>query len=149
MGAHGAGTLAGMIISGINPNVRFGSLGLTILLTDCLVGALFMPMGLIHASWQGAVLLLLIGMLGGFIQIAVFTWTQRRVPPALMGRAMSLFMFIFMGIGPISAAITGWAMRGMSLPQVFAISGALLIIVALAALVFSPMRSISDTRSLS
>lgn len=149
MGAHGAGTLAGMILSGINPNVRLGSLGLTILITDCLVGALFMPMGLIEASWQGALLLLLIGMLGGFVQIAVFTWTQRRVPPALMGRAMSLFMFIFMGIAPISAAITGYAMRAMSLPQVFATSGALLIGVALLALVFSPMRTISDNRSLS
>ena len=66
-----------------------------------------------------------------------------------MGRAMSLFMFIFMGIGPISAAITGYAMRGMSLPQVFATSGALLIGVAVLALVFSPMRSISDNRSMS
>jgi hypothetical protein len=26
----------------------------------------------------------------------------------LLGRAMSLFMFIFMGLAPMSAAVTGW-----------------------------------------
>lgn len=148
MGAHGAGTLAGMIISGVNPNVRLGTLGLTILLTDCVVGALFMPMGLISASWQGAALLLLIGMLGGFVQVAVLTWTQRRVPPPLMGRVMSLFMFIFMGVAPISAALTGFLMGSLSLTQIFVGSGAILIGVALLALVLSPMRSISDTSTM-
>ncbi|MEP6823922.1 MAG: MFS transporter, partial [Ramlibacter sp.] len=89
LSAHGAGTLAGMVLSGVLPKVRFGSLGTTILVFDAVIGVLFMPMGHVHAAWQGAGLMLAIGLLGGFMQVSVFTWIQQRVPPALLGRAMS------------------------------------------------------------
>lgn len=146
MGAHGAGTLSGMLVSGIKPNLRVGSLGTTILMVDCLIGALFAPLGYIHATWQGALLLVTIGLLGGFLQVAVFTWMQRRVPGAMMGRAMSLFMFIFMGIAPVSASIAGWLMRSITPGQLFAGSGTLLVGIVLIALTISPMRTISDAR---
>lgn len=146
MGAHGAGTLAGMIVSGIKPNLRAGTLGMTMLLIDAVVGLLFMPMGFITMAWQGALLLFTIGVLGGFMQIAIFTWIQRRVPPTMLGRAMSVFMFIFTGLAPISAAITGWLMRSITLPQLFAGSGALLIIIVLTAFATPWMRSVSDAR---
>lgn len=144
VGAHGAGTLLGMVVSGIRPGLRLGSLGLTLLAVDALVGLLFMPMGHIHAVWQGATLMLLIGLLGGFMHVAVFTWIQQRVPPALLGRAMSLFMFIFMGLAPISAAVTGWLMGGVSLRTLFVACGAALLTVVVLALAFSPLRGVKD-----
>lgn len=145
MGAHGAGTLTGMIISGIKPNMRVGSLGMTILVVDGLIGLLIASIGLINATWVGAMLLLVIGTLGGFVHVAVFTWMQRRVPAFRMGRTMSLFMFIFMGIAPVSAAITGWLMRSATAGQLFAGSGALLFGIAVIALTVSPMRTVSDS----
>ena len=144
LGAHGAGTLLGMVVSGMVPRLRIGSLGMTILALDAIIGALFMPMGLITAIWQGAVLMLVIGLLGGFMQVSVFTWIQQRVPPALLGRAMSLFMFIFMGLAPISAAVTGWVMKSITLPQLFAASGGTLLVVAALALVLTPLRRVTD-----
>jgi len=144
MGAHGAGTLAGMMVSSVKPTWRGSRLGRTILLVDAIVGALFIPMGWVQATWEGAVLLLAIGLLGGFMQVSVFTWIQRRVPPSMLGRTMSLFMFIFMGLAPVSAAVTGWLMRYVSLGQVFAGSGALLLAIVAVALVASPMRQVSD-----
>ncbi|ROZ79607.1 MFS transporter [Ramlibacter sp. WS9] len=144
VGAHGAGTLAGMIASGVKSNLRIGSLGTTILAFDAVIGLLFIPMGQIGAAWQGAGLMLTIGLLGGFMQVAVFTWIQRRVPPALLGRAMSLFMFIFMGLAPVSAAITGWIMRGITLGQLFAGCGATLVVLAVIAFVGSQMRNVTD-----
>lgn len=144
VGGHGAGTLLGMAFAGARPRWRVGSLGLTILLVDALIGLLFMPMGQITAIWQGVALMLGIGVLGGFIHVAVFTWIQRRVPPALLGRAMSLFMFIFMGLAPMSAAVTGWIMRGVTLGQLFAISGALLVLLAALAVSLTPMRRVTD-----
>jgi Na+/melibiose symporter-like transporter len=146
VGAHGAGTLAGMVASGIKSNLRIGSLGTTILVFDAVIGLLFIPMGQIGAAWQGAGLMLTIGLLGGFMQVAVFTWIQRRVPPALLGRAMSLFMFIFMGLAPVSAAITGWVMRGITLGQLFAGCGATLVVLAAAAFAGSQMRNVSDAQ---
>ncbi len=144
VGAHGAGTLLGMVVSGMVPRLRFGSLGMTILAFDAIIGALFMPMGLITAVWQGAVLMLVIGLLGGFMQVSVFTWIQHRVPPALLGRAMSLFMFIFMGLAPISAAVTGWVMKSITVTQLFAASGGTLVVLAALAFVLTPMRRVTD-----
>lgn len=144
LGAHGAGTLLGMVASGMAPRLRIGSLGTTILAFDAVIGALFVPMGLITAVWQGSALMLAIGLLGGFMQVRVFTWIQQRVPPALLGRAMGLFMFIFMGLAPISAAVTGWVMKSVTLAQLFAASGGTLVVLAALALALTPMRRVTD-----
>ena len=110
---------------------------------DCIVGILFMPMGQIGAIWQGVLIMLIIGTLAGFMQVRVYTWMQQRVPRAMLGRAMSIFMFIFLGITPVSAAITGWLMRSVTTTQVFAGSGALLIAIVAVALFATPMRKIA------
>lgn len=147
LGAHGAGTLAGMVASGMFPRLRVGSLGLTILAFDAIIGLLFIPMGMVSAVWQGAGLMLAIGLLGGFMQVRVFTWIQQRVPPMLIGRAMSLFMFIFMGLAPISAAVTGWLMKSITLPQLFATSGGTLVVLVGLAFVLTPLRQVTDAPS--
>ncbi len=144
LGAHGAGTLVGMAVSGAKPGMRLGTLGMTMLVIDVVVGALFMPMGLITATWQGAALLGTIGVLGGFMQVSIFTWLQQRTPPALMGRVMGMFMFIFLGLAPLSGAVTGWLLRSITLPQLFVGSGGLLVCIALLALVASPVRQVKD-----
>ncbi|MDD2924459.1 MFS transporter [Rhodoferax sp.] len=144
LGAHGAGTLVGMAVSGARPGLRLGTLGLTMLSIDALVGLLFMPMGLITATWQGATLLGAIGVLGGFMQVAIFSWLQQRTPAALMGRVMSMFMFIFLGLAPLSGAVTGWAMRAITLPQLFLGCGGLLLCLALGAMLTSPLRQVTD-----
>jgi hypothetical protein len=144
LGAHGAGTLVGMAVSGARPGMRLGTLGMTMLVVDVVVGLLFTPMGLITATWQGAALLGTIGVLGGFMQVSIFTWLQRRTPPALMGRVMSMFMFIFLGLAPLSGAVTGWMLRSITLTQLFVGSGGLLVCIALLALVASPVRQVTD-----
>jgi hypothetical protein len=144
LAAYGAGTLAGMVVSGARPRLRAVNLGLTILLVDALVGLLFMPMGHIAALWQGVALLGAIGVLGGYMQVTVFTWIQRRVAPALLGRAMSVFMFIYMGLAPISSAATGWVLRSVSLPTLFMAAGGALVVLVLLALAGSGMRQVTD-----
>lgn len=144
MGAHGAGTLIGMAVTGVIGQRRVGSLGSTILLIDGIVGALLIPMGFITEAWPGAILMLLVGVLAGFMQIAVFTWLQRRVPKVMLGRTMSIFMFIFMGLAPLSALSTGWLMQYVSLTWLFAGSGCLLLGIAASAFIFTPMRHMND-----
>ena len=144
LAAHGAGTLAGMGVSGARPKLRWVNLGMTILAVDALVGLLFMPMGHIGALWQGAVLLLAVGLLGGYMQVTVFTWIQRRVAPAMLGRAMSVFVFVFMGLAPLSSAATGWVLRWVALPSLFMAAGGALLALSMLALLPSPMRQVSD-----
>jgi MFS family permease len=145
MGAHGGGALLGMAL-GMKSTWRVGGLGSTILALDCLAGVLFAPMGYVDSVWEGGALLLTIGAMGGFQQVALFTWIQQRVPLDMMGRAMSLFMFVVVGVTPVSASLTGWALRLLSLPQAFALSGALLVATVLVAWLATPMRGVTDAR---
>jgi MFS family permease len=144
MGAHGAGALAGMALSGIVGKRRAGALGITLLLVDGMAGVLLMPLGLVTASWQGMLVLLALGVLGGFVQVAVFTWIQQRVAPAMLGRMMSIFMFVFMGLAPLTAAAAGWLASLVSLSALFAGAGLFLSVAALAAWLFTPMARLAD-----
>lgn len=144
MGAHGAGALAGMALSGIFGRRRLGSLGLTLLLVDGLAGFLLMPLGLVTASWQGMLILAAIGVLGGYVQVAVFTWIQQRVAPSMLGRMMSIFMFVFMGLAPLAAAVAGWLASAVTLASLFVGAGLSLSVAALAAWLFTPMAKMAD-----
>jgi MFS family permease len=144
VGANAAGALLGMFLSGAMPRIRTARFGLSMLAIDFTIGLLFIPMALIGAIWQGLIILLAIGTLSGFMQVRVYTWMQQRVPRAMLGRAMSIFMFIFLGITPISAAVTGWLMRGSSTSHIFEGSGMALVIFVLLALWLSPLRQIAD-----
>ncbi len=145
MAANGAGTLLGMAAAAtVGKRLRLASFGAMLLLIDGIAGLLLMPLGAVHAAWQAAALMLCIGVLSGFVQVNVFTWLQRRVPPQMMGRAMSIFMFIFMGLAPLSAAATGWLLTAITLSQLFFGGGMILVAFAAAAYLFTPIRGITS-----
>ena len=144
MGMHGAGSLAGMGLTGVFGKLRIGTFGATLLSVDAIVGALLIGLGWVSNGSQGAALMLLIGVLGGFVQVAVFSWIQQRVPRAMLGRAMSIFMFIFMGLAPMAAAITGALLKYVSLTSLFAGAGGFLLVAAGVAWLFTPMASVTD-----
>jgi MFS family permease len=133
MAVHGCGALAGMVISGARPSWKAGNLGKTILLFDGVAGLIFLPYGFIHALWLGIVLMLPLGAMAGYMQVSVFSWMQRRVAPEMIGRAMSVFMFIFFGLAPLSAAVAGWVLGRVGVPFLFAVSGASLLAIVLLA----------------
>lgn len=144
LAANGAGTLLGMgAAAAIGARLRLLSFGAMILLMDALAGVLVAGLGVARSGWQAGALLLLLGALSGYVQINVFTWIQRRVPPQMMGRAMSIFMFIFMGLAPISAAATGWLLKLISLSQLFVGGGIILVTFAALAYLFTPIGSIT------
>jgi MFS family permease len=144
LGAHGIGTLAGMALTSIKGDLRVRNLGTTLLLVDAVVAALVFPLAWLASTWQIALLNVVVGMLAGFMQVALITWIQRRVPPVMLGRTMSIFMFILMGLAPLSAALTGWVMQYTGLSGIFTGSGLLLAGAAALAYAFTPMRSMAD-----
>jgi MFS family permease len=144
MGAHGAGTLLGMALSGVLGRFRIGNLGTTVLVVDATLGLTLLPVGLVTATWQAMALMVPAGALAGFMQVAVFSWIQQRVPRAMLGRAMSIFMFIFLGVAPLAAAVTGFAMKYLNLAQLFAAGGVFLLGAALLAWLMTPIRTIAD-----
>jgi MFS family permease len=144
MGVHGAGTLLGMALTGWLGKVRLGTFGMTILLADGISGLLLLPMGLVDATWQAACVMVALGLIGGCMQVAVFSWIQQRVPRAMLGRAMSIFMFIFMGLAPLSAAMTGFLLQYLSLAQMFMGAGLFLVAYSLLAFMFTNISRITD-----
>ncbi|HEY1151319.1 MAG TPA: MFS transporter [Pseudoduganella sp.] len=146
MAAHGGGTLLGMVASTTSSKLRLPRFGTMLLTVDALAGLILFPLGAITATWQGAALLLLLGALAGFMQVGVFTWIQRRVPPQAIGRTMSIFMFILFGLAPLSSAVTGWLLNQFTLQQLFAGGGAILLTCVAAAWTLTSMRRIEAAR---
>jgi len=146
MTANGGGMLLGSFLSGIASRTVRGRLGLMILAIDSLAGLALAAMALVHSTITGAVLLAGTGMLGGIAQITIISWIQRRVAPEMMGRTMSVLMFTFMGLGPISAAIAGSLLKLISLTELFAGAGLLLTAIALSCMGNPALRSIGAAR---
>ena len=145
LGAHGAGSLAGMALTGVLGKFRLGTFGATLLAVDAIVAVLLVVMAAVEATWQAAGLMLALGLLGGFMQVAVLSWLQQRVPRAMLGRAMSIFMFVFMGVAPLAAAIAGWLLQYVSLGQLFAGAGAALLVAVVIAWLGTNLRAMTDT----
>lgn len=145
--AFGIGGVAGMFLFGLRPHFRIRNIGTTMLLVDLTIGLLLLPMAKIGAIWQGAFILLGAGMLGGFVQVMAITWMQQRVAPAMIGRAMSVFMFLMQGSLLVSVTFSGWLMRGIPASTLYFCSGIALIATVLTAMLFSSMRTITDYQS--
>jgi len=142
MTAQGVGMFAGSFLSGAGQRATRGHLGVMILCFDSIIGLTLAALTLVHTTYAGAALLFCTGLLGGIVQIAIFTWIQQRVSPQMMGRTMSILMFAFMGLGPLSAAIAGALLKAISLTALFGIAGFTLTAIALSCLGSPQMRSI-------
>lgn len=143
LAVHGLGALAGMAVSGLKPHWRLSTLGGTVLLIDTAAGVVFLAFGHVHAAWQGALLLLPLGALGGFVQVAVYSWLQKRIPPEMLGRSMALFMFIVMGLAPLASAAAGAALRVLDVTQLFTAAALCLLGVVALGAAFTPIRRIA------
>jgi len=69
---------------------------------------------------------------------------QRRVPPQMLGRTMSLFLFIIMGLAPLASAASGAALRVLSPAALFTLSGAALLAIVAIGAWLTPIRAVSD-----
>ncbi|MBQ4856108.1 MFS transporter [Rhodanobacter sp. B2A1Ga4] len=147
MTANGGGMLLGSFLSGVASKLVRGRLGLMVLGIDSLAGLALATMALVHSTLAGAVLLAGVGVLAGIAQIAIVSWIQRRVAPEMMGRTMSVLMFTFMGLGPLSAAIAGSLLKVISLATLFTGAGLTLTAIALSCMTSSSLRSIGATRA--
>ena len=57
---------------------------------------------------------------------------------------MGVFMFIFMGLAPLSAAVTGWLLRSVPLATVFLAAGGALVGLVAVTLASGAMRRVVD-----
>jgi MFS family permease len=142
MAASGGGMLLGGLFSGAVAKLVRGHLGAMILCFDACIGLALVGLAGVHSTVLAAVLLGLTGLLGGIVQITLVSWIQRRVPREMLGRTMSVLMFTFLGLGPLSAAGVGALLKVISLPALFVAAGLTLTAIALGCLTSPALRGI-------
>ena len=103
--ALAAGALAGVIVAGSVSVARPGRLLLgAVVLTG--IGSL--GIGLLPTLPAVVLALAVIGIAIGYANIVAISWIQARADPSMIGRVMSLVMFMGVGITPLSLALSGW-----------------------------------------
>jgi hypothetical protein len=127
--AHGAGNLMGMLAAGALP--RASDRAFSLIATATFVGfaAIFAALGFVNSMWVAAVLMVVGGMLNGYVAILVMTGMQRLAPEAMMGRVMSLMVLAMVGLAPISQAAAGLLVKS-SIGLLFGSAGGGLLLIA-------------------
>ena len=107
MSAFGGGALLGMVLAGILPKLPARYTISMILIVISSLGIAWALLGLVTSMLLAALLALAMGTADVYIEIVLITWLQKRTPPQMQGRMMSLAMFVTMGLTPISTPIAG------------------------------------------
>ena len=128
MAFSGAGAVCGALITAWLG--RFRHMGLSVLITQSVFGALVTIFALSRIAWlsdillfgTGATLLMTFSMTASLVQLLV--------PDNLRGRVMSIYMVAFRGGMPLGSLAAGYAASRSSAPLVLAINGVLILAVA-------------------
>jgi hypothetical protein len=75
--------------------------------------------------------LLFLGICNGLGNVLFFTMAQRSIPPAILGRALSMIMLCTTGTFPLSVAVTGVLVRHVGTTPFFPIAGVFLVVAIL------------------
>lgn len=124
---YAGGNLLGTVLSGMLKPTR-GFKAFTIILLFAF-GIALMPFGWIPSAWVGFAIFFVIGIGNGYFGIVLFTLLQKRTPPEMMGRIISLFVLAGVGLVPVSQAVSGLVVN-TSLDGLFVGAGALMLLVA-------------------
>ncbi len=136
------GATIGVILSATNLRLGGLSLGITFLFVDMCIGFLIVGLGSVHSLTSAFSIIFIMGLLGGYIHVGMISWIQRQVPPELLGRMMSIIIFVTMGLVPISAAIFGVLLKYVLVENLFVLVGMILSVIAVVGLSSKELRSI-------
>ena len=78
-----------------------------------------------------AAALLFIGVCNGLGNVLFYTMAQRSIPPAILGRVLSMIMLCTYGTFPLSVAVTGVLVRHLGTTPFFPIAGIFLVVAIL------------------
>ncbi len=139
LSAMGVGSIIGAVLAGSVKPAGDHWLGKLLLIDFVMFGGILLFMSTVHDLVLISALVLVGGILDGYVIVAVTTWVQRHVPAERMGRAMSVVMFVGQGLFPVSSAIAG-ALAAWDLLFMLVLGGGTAVVVALIGLTLRPLR---------
>ena len=107
MSMFGGGFLLGLILAGTLPQPSPDRLGTVLGVVWSMLGVGVALLGLATSTPVAAAITLVMSIANGYVSILFMTWLQQRTPDAMLGRVMSVFMFMTSGLFPIAVAISG------------------------------------------
>jgi hypothetical protein len=133
-GAGGYGALlacmAGGAVIGTLAAARAGGLRNPAMITSTafIIGAVAISLvPYLGGEAAAATLLLLLGTCNGLGNVLFYTMAQRSIPPAILGRVLSMIMLCTYGTFPLSVAVTGVLVRHLGTTPFFPIAGGFLV----------------------
>jgi MFS family permease len=115
--AWSGGALVGSIVAGTRKQRTHR--GWTMLIASAGVSLGIAALGLLSHPIALAAVLMATGIIGGYNNVVLISWFQQRVEHAFMGRVMSVLMFGWVGLMPVSYPVAGalaqWSISGMFL----------------------------------
>ena len=128
--ALGIGSIIGAVIAGTRKPLAHHWLGKLLLIDFLIFGAIMIFMSQVQVLGMIAGLVLIAGILDGYIIVFLTTWIQQHVPAERLGRVMSVVMFVGQGLFPVSAAVAG-AIAGWDLLFMLMLGGGLAMAASL------------------
>ncbi|HEY1176312.1 MAG TPA: MFS transporter [Phytomonospora sp.] len=129
--------LSALVMLKVKPK---GRVGLMIAAGAAVEGLCMVGLGFAPTLVLAVVATSVTGLVAGVVGVTVSSLIQANTDDAYRGRVSSVSMFANLGITPLAIAATGAAVDGIGLEATFAISGALAIIAAAAALLVGQVR---------
>ena len=137
------GVLVAMIGSRMVPALSVRNFLPVILSLDFSIGLLMILFVNVQSQYALQAILLVVGMLAGYIQVTLVTRIQKRVEQRYMGRVMSYLMFAYLGLVPLSASFAGWLIGKASVVFMFELMGVAICAMAVLFLANKDMRQLA------
>ena len=130
MSAYGGGSLLGIVLAG-SLKVPFERQTGRVTGLISTLGLGLVVIGLSFSTPLTALVAATMGFANGYVVVGFITWLQRRTPPQMLGRVMSLLMFASVGLQPVSMTLGG-ALVDLNATALFVGAGVLLTALVLA-----------------
>jgi hypothetical protein len=114
---------------------------MSLLLASFTLGIGMSAIGFLRGLVPIALVLTVLGFIGGYAEVNLAAWFQEHVERTLLGRVMSVMMFSAVVLIPVSLVLAG-AITQISVRAMFITSGALIVVVAAIATGSPDVRSI-------
>ncbi|HUJ15603.1 MAG TPA: MFS transporter [Thermoanaerobaculia bacterium] len=133
------GAVLGSILAGVRKQRMHR--GWTMIIASAAVSIAIGTLGLLSHELPMGVLLACAGIVGGYNNIVLLSWFQQRVEPEFMGRVMSVLMFAWVGLMPVSYPLAG-ALAQWNVDGMFLICGTAAAAVSLVCAIAPELRSV-------
>ena len=126
---YAGGNLLGIILSGALPKMKQQLLKVFMVIMFLLFGVGTSSLAWIGQTWVAFAVLLVMGILNGYLSILLITGLQRTTPKEMLGRVMSMVLLANLVFMPLSQTIAGAVLR-WNIPTLFLGAGGLLALCA-------------------